>query len=392
MKKLYCISLLLCLFFVSKIAIGQIWTQKANFADSTNGAVGFSIGAKGYILSGDTSHSFYEWDQATNTWTRKADFPSTGTGTGGVGFSIGTKGYIVTGDIGQEFWEWNQATNIWTQKANFEGASRDAAVGFSIGNKGYVGTGGGHSSNLNDFWEWNQSTNTWTQKADFGGTARFSAIGFSIGTKGYIGTGNDGMLPNPVQSDLWEWDGDIASPTYNTWTQKANCGGGITQSAVAFSIGTLGFICRGMTHDFWEWDQSTNTWSPKTNFGGVVRYYAVGFSIGNKGYIGTGQDYNNNLLRDFWEYSDTTVGVNEITYLQNMAVYPNPANDKIYIERSNNNAMEVNLFDLLGNKVFTIMTSKNKNTEIDVSGINKGVYILKITINNNSLNKKVVIE
>ena len=57
---------------------------------------------------------------------------------GAVGFSIGTKGYFGTGSIGSwvnDFYEWDQASNTWNQKANFGGTTRYVAVGFSIGTK-----------------------------------------------------------------------------------------------------------------------------------------------------------------------------------------------------------------------------------------------------------------
>src|SRR5687768_11906654 len=76
------------------------------------------------------------------TWTQMANFGGTARWRA-VGFSIGTKGYIGTGNDGvdkNDFWEWDQATNVWTQKANFTGTARSGAVGFSIGTKGYIGT------------------------------------------------------------------------------------------------------------------------------------------------------------------------------------------------------------------------------------------------------------
>ncbi len=163
-------------------------------------AVGFSIGAKGYIGTGDDGtgsyqKDFWEWDQATDTWTKKTNFVGTARYSA-VGFSIGSKGYVGTGrEQGgtlhtQDFWEWDQATDTWTQKANFAGTAREQATGFSIGNKGYIGAGT-NGTNMQDFWEWDQATDTWTQKASFLGTARFFAVGFSINAKGYIGTGYD---------------------------------------------------------------------------------------------------------------------------------------------------------------------------------------------------------
>ncbi|TAL60194.1 MAG: hypothetical protein EPN85_07745, partial [Bacteroidetes bacterium] len=157
------------------------WTQKSNFgAAARYGATGFSIGAKGYIGTASglakPKDDFWEWDQASNAWTQKADFPATSR-TGAVGFSIQStaKGYIGTGEVYtttsqaiDDFWEWDQATNTWTQRANVSGGVRKLAVGFSIGDKGYIGLGmdppnapAGHIKQVyDDFWEYTPDTTT----------------------------------------------------------------------------------------------------------------------------------------------------------------------------------------------------------------------------------------
>ncbi|TAL58094.1 MAG: hypothetical protein EPN85_12405, partial [Bacteroidetes bacterium] len=213
------------------------WIQKADIGGAgRTGAVGFSIGNKGYIGTG-TSYAypgnpptdFWEWDQATDTWAQKSNFGGL-TRMGAVGFSIGTKGYIGTSTPNQsvynngkdDFWEWDQATNAWTQKANFGGNPRSSAVGFSIGAKGYIGTGREYTAPLtfvptDDFWEWDQASNTWTQKAKLTGGARYAAVGFSIGNKGYIGIGyNDLIVTGPghiklMYDDFWEYAPDVCS-------------------------------------------------------------------------------------------------------------------------------------------------------------------------------------
>lgn len=135
--------------------------------------------------------------------------------TNAVGFSIGNKGYIGTGGseggYNNEFWEWDQTTDVWTRKADFEGIARGSAVGFSIGNKGYIGSGNNSTGDdtiedtyHKDFWEWDQATDTWTRIADFEGIARGWAVGFSIGNKGYIGTGRK-VFPDSFR-DFWEYD------------------------------------------------------------------------------------------------------------------------------------------------------------------------------------------
>jgi hypothetical protein len=200
------------------------WTQKASLPKSRGMAVGFSIGTKGYIGTGykdsytDYNYpglayqDFWEWDQGTNTWTQKATFGGIAR-FGAIGFSIGNKGYIGIGSDGgnnplNDFWEWDQATNVWTKKADFSGISRLRAVGFSIGNKGYIGTGFNYSisGSKKDFWEWDQATNVWTQKANIAGTARAWAVGFSVGNNSYIGTGSyNNNFGFPLQ-DFWEYN------------------------------------------------------------------------------------------------------------------------------------------------------------------------------------------
>ena len=48
---------------------------------------------------------FWEYDPSTNVWTQKADFGG-GARSGAVGFSIGSKGYIGTGGA-NDFWEYD---------------------------------------------------------------------------------------------------------------------------------------------------------------------------------------------------------------------------------------------------------------------------------------------
>jgi len=279
--------------------------RKVDFiGDGRYGAVGFSIGNKGYIGTGfcDSYYcvqDFWEYDPAANRWTQKANFAG-GDREYAVGFSIANKGYIgtgsnrTTGNAYCDFWEYDPVSNTWTKKADFEGGYRYCAVGFSIDNKGYIGTGEGSS----DFWEYDPATNKWTQKANFAGVNRWGAVGFSIENKGYIGSGYNGNYLN----DFWEYD-----PVSNTWTKKTNFAGENRIWAVGFSIGNKGYIGPGNNDYyvddlsyFWEYDPVSNSWTKKADFAGGFRYYAVGFSIGNKGYIGTGNNWSA-YVNDFWE-------------------------------------------------------------------------------------------
>lgn len=334
--KLNATASLLCILLsiatsLSSNAQTDTWEQKsdvgydaANVTEPTarEGAIGFSIGNKGYVGTGygyayDFYKDFWEYDPELNTWTQKADFAGTARNTA-VGFSIDNKGYIGTGYDGvtyqDDFWEYDPVLNSWTQKANYGGGGRYGAVGFSIGSKGYLGTGnplaGGSAT---EFWQYNPVVDVWTKKANFGGPGRWFGVGFGIGNKGYIGTGysNPGYYIFHYHKDFWEYD-----TTANTWTKKANFGGRPRRSAVGFSISNKGFIGTGIDgksgktyKDFWEYDPDMNHWTQKADFGGHSRFGAVGFSIENNGFLGTGISFDGTILsfKDFWKYiADTS--------------------------------------------------------------------------------------
>ena len=280
----------------------NVWVRKADMVGGRYGAVGFSIGNKGYLGTGYNGSSylndFWEFDPAANVWTQKANF-------GGVaryyasGIAISGKGYIGLGleafsNSLSDFWEYNPTTNAWTAKANFGGAARAAAVSFSIGNKGYVGTGLSSTGNTNDFWEYDPMLNAWIPRANFPGAPRSQAIGFAIGNLGYLGTG----LVNSTVNDFWEYN-----PATNSWLQKANAPVA-TYQGVGFSIDAKGYLAMGYDDKLWEYNPSTNAWVGRKSYPGQARYGAFGFSIENKGYISTGRpNYGSEYLTETWQYT-----------------------------------------------------------------------------------------
>lgn len=78
------------------------------------------------------------------------------------------------------------------------------------------------------------------------------------------------------------------------------------------------------------------------------------------------------------------VKVNEITGL---TVYPNPATDVVTIASNTLSTKFVEIFDIVGKKVMETQTDGT----INVSGLNKGVYILNIEENGKKASRKLVI-
>jgi N-acetylneuraminic acid mutarotase len=316
------------------IRLVQKWFQNAS--PTYNGRVygiGFSIGAKGYVGGGQfglpgqaqvSLNDFWEYDPTTNTWAQKSSMPIPLQEA--ASFVVGTQGYVCTGVentqtatlISNFLYQYDQASNTWTRKADFPGGARRGAVGVGVGvsNVGYVGTGGMSPSynGLNDWWQYYPVTDQWTQKASLPGSARIYASGFSIGGSGYItcGAASIGSYGSSY-NDLWMY-----VPKFDSWTREADLPAVSRESAVGFSYGTTegalagGRIISGpqtntALNDFWHYTQSTNQWTQDLNMAGGGRFGAVGYSINGIPYVGTGLNYQSAswYLNDFWDLSYT---------------------------------------------------------------------------------------
>ncbi|MFT3749610.1 MAG: kelch repeat-containing protein [Agriterribacter sp.] len=259
-------------------------------------------------------------DSTEGNWILRSSFEGYGRSEA-VSFSIGNKGYIVTGYDGskrlKDLWQYDAEYNFWQQKAEFPGIARHAATGFAIDTKGYIGTGSDGYNKLKDFWEYDSQGDTWTQKADFGGSARYSAVGFSINGKGYITTGYDGNY----LKDLWEFDPTAGAS--GTWTQRVSMSGEKRSGAVAFVYNNKAYVVTGVysggtVNDFNVFDPTQpegQAWTQLRKISNVsdesydddyaiVRSKAVAFVMNDKAYIATGQ--NGSVYKDTWEYDFAT--------------------------------------------------------------------------------------
>jgi hypothetical protein len=115
-----------------------------------------------------------------------------------------------------------------------------------------------------------------------------------------------------------------------------------------------------------------------------VIYSNVGFMQPDTAYAGP-------AIRNFFETSGIEEGQ---TYLNNLSVYPNPANEKISVKLNlkNSSTLKLQLVDLSGQLVKEISTGHiaagEFKKDIDVSEIASGVYMLKATVNNKSILEK----
>jgi hypothetical protein len=79
----------------------------------------------------------------------------------------------------------------------------------------------------------------------------------------------------------------------------------------------------------------------------------------------------------------------ENTSIEGLNLYPNPVtNGKVYITSKNDLEKEIIIFDVLGKKVLqTIINTK----ELNISNLSPGVYIIKITEENATSSRKLIV-
>lgn len=83
-----------------------------------------------------------------------------------------------------------------------------------------------------------------------------------------------------------------------------------------------------------------------------------------------------------------SIGDNVLT--ESLVVYPNPTNGIVNIQSNTIEITSIFVYDMLGKQVFT--TDKLVDSQINLSALNHGVYVLDIRSGNNSAIKKIIIE
>lgn len=75
--------------------------------------------------------------------------------------------------------------------------------------------------------------------------------------------------------------------------------------------------------------------------------------------------------------------------IEGLSLYPNPiTNGKVYIATKNDSEKEIQIFDVLGKKVFHTQLNTR---ELNISSLSPGVYIIKIREEESTATRKLII-
>jgi len=97
------------------------------------------------------------------------------------------------------------------------------------------------------------------------------------------------------------------------------------------------------------------------------------------------------FLTCFNGISQTNIALeNDNSDIENLSIYPNPVSqNKIYISTKNNAPKEIEIYNVLGKVILTASIFQN---ELNISKLKAGIYIIKITENNITATRKLIVK
>jgi N-acetylneuraminic acid mutarotase len=146
---------------------------------------------------------------------------------------------------------------------------------------------------------------------------------FVVNDAAYIGTGINPLTPNVKLTAMFRYSYARIPATpygydsaYGTWTSVTDFPGQARSNAVAFSIGSTGYLGGGLANDGFTPLNDYYAYTPGGGWSQIdslvdqfgnshARYDAVSFSFDTTAYVLTGTD-NYNYFNDIYRYSPTT--------------------------------------------------------------------------------------
>lgn len=282
-------------------------------------AVAFVNNGKAYIALGRNlaragyQQDCWQYDPSNNTWTQMATFPGEPRGKAiaqtidsisyaGLGYGgnavYTNKGYF------NDFWAFNPRTNTWTRKADYPSTTVNAAMSFVYNKEIYVCEGADGLNYYGEVWKYNPVTDKWSQLND--NKAHNRGCGVMVcnsQNRCFFGIGYNGENRN----DWWEY-----FPAKDEWKQLSDVPDGGRVNAVALTIGERVFVGTGRyfagtetggrpKKNIIEYDTNNDRWYKRGEIPGSGRENAIAFVINGHAYIGLGEN-DSELLNDMWTF------------------------------------------------------------------------------------------
>jgi N-acetylneuraminic acid mutarotase len=206
----------------------------------------------------------WEFDPATNNWTRKADVPAPGPGTAyGSAVEFGGKIYVFGGVMGppdpitvlRTLWIYDVAANTWSRGRDLPSDNFGIAVA-KVGSKIILAYGSGFALQT---WEYDPATDNYTRKADPPSIpAPFRVHGAAIGNEMHAFAGGFGGTAHVIYN-----------AATNSWRTAPLIPFGVTDPAVSVINGKFYVVGGRPIPRTQIFDPATNTWSQGPTVAGL---------------------------------------------------------------------------------------------------------------------------
>jgi len=298
--------------FMAPQVEGGTWVRKADMPVG----VGFhsinTVNGKIYVIGGanqgwnpniKTFSTVYEYDPKANTWSRKADIPTSRAWHRAC--VVDGKIYVIGGGNDTTFSNaveaYDPITNKWEKKANIPTARSESAAGSVNGKIYYIGGHGGVGPALSTVEEYDPKTDTWTKKTDMP-TARTFITGSVVNDKIYVFGGANDNIGSRLFPTV-----EIYDPSTDKWTKGSDmpiansCLASCVVNGMIYIIGGAGNGSILSSIEIYDpvndkWLEGGNIPSARSN----VPNYPV---LDGKIYIIGGIGVNDLFLSDVWEYT-----------------------------------------------------------------------------------------
>ncbi len=117
----------------------------------------------------------------------------------------------------------------------------------------------------------------------------------------------------------------------------------------------------------------TQSLTSKPTWTGDIKDWRLTFSVAAGGNVNTGAVKISRIYFD----NNATLGTEDFESLSSFSLYPNPASNTLNIS-STKNVASVAIYNMLGQNV----ASQAGGNEVNVSGLNAGIYVAKVTLEN----------
>lgn len=383
------------------------WTQKANLAGiGRDYAVGFSIGSKGYISTGEypdyytdyETKDLWEYDPSTNTWIQKADFGGTAR-YGAVGFSIGTKGYLGTGratdGYKNDFWEYTPDNSITTGTISGSPFCPEAIVNVPFTSIGTFNAGNIYTAQLSDK---TGNFSSLTTIGSLSSTANSGTIIATLPSKPKAGTK---YRIRVISSDPVVTDGNNGSNLELYACAKVTA---LSASPITSTSATLNWTGVSCTANYKVQyrKQNTNPWT--TTYLTTNSHTIIGL-LANTVYdyrIETYCSMNGSSNSGYTAIQQFTtamrLALDSIPALETISIYPNPAVNQTIIQftlqRSSN--VSIKMYDVSGNEIEMLLNDRLKqgghSLRLNTNDFSKGFYYIQMITSSGIQNRKLIVQ